>query len=171
MKISLLTATLLLTGSLYASNTHKVSATQEGLVAVQLLDAALKDKLSEKVQEAKMQENTQGLSTMAVCIAAADGIMKKMNSELPTYVKMSIASLDTDKKNNPVDLNIMKKYKKDIKKKTEGAMLISTAKVGDSTRVYKPVVVDNVWLNCHDDKSEVKLGDFKGVLISEISSK
>lgn len=169
MKLSLLTAALLLTGSLYASNAHKISPTQEGLVAVQLLDVALKDKLTEKVQETKMQENAQGMSTMGICISAADAIMKKMNSELPDYVKMSISTLDGEKSANKTDLEVMKKYDKDIKKKTAGAMIMSSVKVGNTTRVYKPVVIDSVWLNCHDDKSEVKLGDFKGVLISEVS--
>jgi len=170
LKLSLLTAALLLTGSLYASNAHKISATQEGLVAVQLLDVALKDKLTEKVQETKMQENAQGMSTMDICITAANGIMKKMNSELPAYVKMSISTLDGGDVTNKTDLEVMNKYAKDIKEKTAGAMLMSSAKVGNTTRVYKPVVIDSEWLNCHDDKSEVKLGDFKGVLISEISA-
>lgn len=166
---SLLVATLLLTGSLFASDAHKITASQEGLVAVHLLDAALKDSLTEKIKEFKMQEDTQGVSTMSICIAAADSIMKKMNKEIPSYVKMSIASLDSGKTVDTTDLEIMKRYQKDIQNKTDVAMMLSSAKVKDATRVYKPIVVDDVWLSCHDNKYTVKLGDFKGVLISEVS--
>jgi hypothetical protein len=83
---------------------------------------------------------------------------------------MSISTLDCVKVTNKSDLDIMKIYAQDIKKNSAGAMIMSSVKVANTTRVYKPVVIDSEWLNCHDDKSAVKLGDFKGVLISEIST-
>ena len=48
-------------------------------------------------------------------------------------------------------------------------MMITTAKVGEITRVYKPLVIDTVWLECLDANTTVKVGDFKGVIISEVS--
>lgn len=165
MKVSLITATLLLTGSLYALNTNKLSATQEGVIAVKLFDTVLKASLTKQLQ---VENNTTAIEA---CITAADKTMEKMNNELPAYVKMSLGSLDAKKTSHATDLEIMRKYQKDIKNKTGGSMIITTAKVGDTTRVYKPLVIDKVWLQCHDDKTDVNLGDFKGVIISEISKR
>ena len=165
MKLSLLTATLLLTGSLYASEAHKLSPTKEGLIAVKLFDTALTLTLGEKLKE----ENST-MSKMQMCTSAADATMQKMNSELPVHVKMSIASLDASSTLSDTDVEIMKRYQRDIKKKTAGAMMISTAKVGDSTRVYKPLLVDYLWLQCYENPDSVKVGDFKGVIISEVSA-
>jgi len=161
---TLLAATLLLTGSLNASSTHKVSATQEGVIAVKLFDTALKTNLTQK-----LQVENKNVTVIEICITEADRTMKQMNSELPTYVTMSIASLDANKTLHATDVQIMKKYEKDIKSKTAAAMMITTAKVGNTTRVYKPLIIDNIWLKCHGNTSEVKLGDFKGVIISEVS--
>jgi len=163
MKLSLLTATLILTGSLYASSTHKVSATQEGVIAIKLLNTVLKTNLQNK-----LQEDNNGTSSMQVCITEADRTMQQMNNEVPNHVKMSIASPDASL--NASDLALVKKYQKDIKNKTAGSMMSTRVKVGDKTRIYKPMVVDATWLACHDDKSEVALGDFKGVIIAEISN-
>ena len=165
MKLSLFTAALLLTGSLYASDTHKISATKEGLAAVNLLDTALILALGQKQNE----ENST-MPDMQMCTAVADATMQKMNNELPKHVKMSIASLDASSSLSDTDIKIMKKYKNDIKKKTAGAMMVTTAKVGNTTRVYKPLLVDYLWLKCYEDPSSVKVGEFKGVIISEVSS-
>ena len=163
MKLSLFTASLLLANSLYASQAHQLTTTQEGVIAIKLLDTVLKTNLKRVVQE---ESNTT--STMQRCIDIADQTMQKMNNEVPKNIKMSIASLDSSK--DATDIKMMKKYQNDIKKKTEGALLLTRVKVGDTTRVYKPLVIDEAWLSCHDDKTDVKLGDFKGVLISEISA-
>ena len=164
MKLSLLTTSLLLTGTLFASNTHPMSATQEGVHAVKLFDTTLKTNLQQKIQG---ESNTT--ISMETCTTEADRTMLAINNELPAHVKISIASLDTNNTSPTTDLEIMKKYKKDIKNQTAAAMMITTAKVGDTTRVYKPLVIDSVWLECHTDKSAVKLGDFKGVIISEVT--
>ena len=166
MKISILTVSLLLTGSLYAFNTHHISAIQEGIHAVKLLDKTLQTNLTQK-----LQENNNTTQTMVVCTTEADKTMQEIKkSKLPAHVKISIASLDSNNTQlHATDLKIMKKYQKDIKKKTAAAMMITTVKVGDTTRVYKPLVIDSVWLECHDDKSAITFGDFKGVIISEVS--
>lgn len=162
MKISLITASLLLVGNLYASAPKQLSATQEGIIAITLLDTVLTKNLNEK-----LRQKNNDTSTMQICTAEADRTMQQMNSEVENHVKMIITSLDSN--NDSTNVSIMKKYQRDIKKKTAGAMIMTTVKVGDTTRVYKPLIVDNTWLACHDDKSAVKLGDFKGVLISEIT--
>jgi len=165
MKLSLLSVALLLTGSLYATQEHKLSPTKEGLIAVKLFDTALTLSLGEK-----LKETNSTMTKLQMCTSAADATMKKMNSELPEHVKMSIASLDASSTLSDTDVKIMKKYQNDIKKKTAGAMIISTAKVGDTTRVYKPLLVDYLWLKCYEDQDSVKVGDFKGVIISEVSA-
>ena len=164
MKLSLLTTSLLLTGALFASNTHQMSATQEGVHAVKLFDTTLTTNL---------QKITKGDSnstiSMNTCTTEADRTMLAVNNELPTHIKISIASLDSNSTSHATDLEIMKKYKQDIKNKTAAAMMITTAKVGETTRVYKPLVIDSVWVECLDANSTVKLGEFKGVIISEVS--
>ena len=165
MKLSLFTTSLILTGSLYASNAHHMSQTQEGVHAVKLLDKTLQTNLINK-----LKEDNNSTTTMEVCITEANKTMKEVKEKLPAHVKMSLASLDTtETQPHATDLEIMTKYQKDIKKKTDGAMMITTAKVGNILRVYKPLVINTVWLQCHDDNSTVKVGDFKGVIISEVS--
>ena len=164
MKFTLFTAALLLTGSLYASDTHKLSATKEGLIAVKLFDTALTITLAHQ-----LKEQNDAMTKIQNCTTAADATMQQMNSELPTYVKMSIASLEGNNTVDATNAKIMKKYQADIQAKTAGAMMISTAKVGDVTRVYKPLLVDDLWVQCYEDQSTVKVGDFKGVIISEVS--
>lgn len=164
MKLSLLTTSLILTGSLYASNGHQISETQEGVHAVKLFHTTLQTNLKQK-----LQVDHNGTSAMEVCTTEADKTMKEINNQLEAHVKIRITSLELNNTSNPTDLIIMKKYQADIKKKTAGAMIITTAKVKGTTRIYKPLVIDNVWLECHDDKSTVKIGDFKGVIVSEVS--
>ena len=110
------------------------------------------------------------MTKLKMCTSAADATMKKINSELPSYIKMSIAPLDTNKTLLNTDMKIIQRYKQDIKKKTAGALIISTAKVGEATRVYKPILVDHLWLKCYENQDSVKVGDFKGVIISEVSA-
>ena len=164
MKLSLLTMSLILTASLSASNTPHMSETQEGVHAVKLFHTTLQTNLQQK-----LQADHNGTSSMEVCTTEADRTMQEINSQLPAHVKIRIASLDLNNTTNPTDLTIMKKYQEDIKKKTAGAMIITTAKIEGTTHVFKPLVIDNTWLECHDDKSTVEIGDFKGVIVSEVS--
>ena len=115
MKLSLFTASLLLAGSLYAS-THHMSVTQEGVHAVKLLDRTLQENLTQK-----LKEDNNGTASIDVCITEADRTMKEVQeTRLPPHVKISIASLDSENaKLDATDLKIMKKYQKDIQKKTD----------------------------------------------------
>ena len=163
MKLSLFTASLLLTGTLFATSAHHKSATQEGIYAVNTLDTALNMNLTKKL------ENENNATTVAqVCLAEADRTMEEVKAHLPENVKLTIASLDANS-GDATDLRIISKYQQDIKAKTGGAMMMTTAKVNGATRVYKPLVIDSVWMKCNDGLTEVKEGDFKGVIISEVT--
>ena len=185
MKISLFTASLLLTGSLYASETHHVSATKEGLHAIKLLGTTLKTQL-----KAKFQEDSNGTTAITFCSTQAQALTQQINEQLPSHVKVRRTSLllrNPANQSDATDIKIMKQYQSRINKKSSIAMLSVTATVGETTRVYKPLVVGAVCLKCHgenvspaiaktiqatyptDKAIGMKLGDFRGVIVAEIN--
>ena len=184
MKISLFTASLLLTGSLYASETHHVSLTQEGMHAIKLLGKTLKTQL-----KTKFQEDSNGTTAITFCSTEAQNITQQVNEQLPSHVKVRRTSLllrNPANQADATDIKIMKQYQNRINKKSSIAMLPITAKVGETNRVYKPLVVGAVCLKCHgenvspaiaktiqttyptDQAIGMKLGDFRGVMVAEV---
>jgi hypothetical protein len=185
MKLSLFTASLLLTGSLYGSGTHHVSSTQEGMHAIKLLGKTLKTQL-----KAKFQEDSNGTTAITFCTAQAQVLTQQVNEQLPSHVKVRRTSLllrNPANQADATDIKIMKQYQSRISKKSSIAMLPITAKVGKVTRVYKPLVVGAVCLKCHgenvspaiaktiqasyptDKAIGMKLGDFRGVIVAEVT--
>ncbi len=162
-KLSLVATTLLLTGTLFASQAHKLSPTQKGILTINFFNTVLKAELKKVISK-----DHNGTSTMLLCISEADRVMHKINSESPSNVKIRLASPDAQ--TDPIDTKIIQKYQQDIQAKKAAAMIATKIEVGNTTRVYKPFLIDETWLACHDDKSEVKLGEFKGVVISEVST-
>ena len=184
MKLSLFTSSLLLTGSLYASQTHQISTTQEGMYAIKLLGQTLKTQLKEK-----LQLDSNGTSAITFCTTEAQNITVQVNEKLPHHIKVRRTSLLV---RNPVntpdatDIKVMKAFEKAIIRKSNFAMTTRTAQVADATRVYKPLIVGAVCLKCHgeniapevaatiastypeDNATGMKLGDFRGVIVAEV---
>jgi len=185
MKLSLITASLILTGSLYASSTHHVSATQEGMHAIKLLGKTLKTQL-----KSKFQEDSNGTTAITFCSTQAQAITQQVNEQLPSHVKVrrtSLALRNPANQADATDIKIMKKYEEGIKHLSKGAMMPTRVIVGDTTRIYKPLVVAPVCLKCHgenvsptiaktiqatyptDKAIGMKLGDFRGVIVAEVT--
>ena len=185
MKLSLFTASLLLTGCLYGSEAHQLTATQEGMQAIQLLGKTLKTQLKEK-----LQLDSNGTAAITFCSTQAQNITYQVNETLPVHVKVRRTSLDLRNPANQADatdIKIMDQYKTAIKKQSKAAMMPTRVTVGESTRIYKPLVVGAVCLKCHGDNVSpaiaskiqasyptdkaigMKLGDFRGVMVAEVA--
>lgn len=189
MKLSLFTASLLLAGSLYASEHHaatSLSPTQEGMNYVKLLGKTLKTQLKEK-----LQLDSNGTAAITFCMNEAQNITKEVNEKLPDYAKVRRTSLNLrnqDNKPDETDIKVMKNYQRAIKKKESTAMIMQKVMVGDTIRIYKPLVAGGVCLKCHgenispeiasaiqasypeDNASNMKEGDFRGVIVAEIKN-
>ena len=184
MKLSLFTASLLLTGSLYA---HEVTAKQEGLQAIKLLGQTLKSQLKEK-----LQLDSNGTAAITFCTSQAQAITQEVNTQLPSHVKVRRTSLQLrNEANKPdaLDIKVMNNYKKAFEKHASTAGLITKVEKETFTRVYKPLVVGAVCLKCHgehispiiaeqikaayltDAATGMKLGDFRGVIVAEVAKK
>jgi hypothetical protein len=185
MKLSLFTATLLLTGTLYASEAHHNNAKQEGLQAIKLLGSTLKSNLKEK-----LQLDSNGTAAITFCTTQAQALTQEVNAKLPEHVKVRRTSLQLrNQANKPdaLDIVVMNKYKQAFEKKSSSAVLITEVEKKDFTRVYKPLVVGAVCLKCHgeniapniaeqikaaypeDSATGMKLGDFRGVIVAEVA--
>ncbi len=186
MKLSLLTTTLLLTGTLYASQ-HTVSPVQEGKQAIKLLGKTLKSQLKEK-----LQLDPTGASAIAFCTAEAQSLTKAVNEKLPSHIKVRRTSLHLRNAGNAADqtdVKVMYAFKEAIKNKSETALVMKKVKVGDTIRLYKPLVAGKACLKCHgeniapeiataikaaypnDNATGLKLGDFRGVIVAEVKEK
>jgi len=187
MKLSLFTASLLLTGTLYGSQTHKVTAKQEGLQAIKLLGQTLKSQLKEK-----LQLDSNGTTAITFCTAQAQAITAKVNTQLPSHVKVRRTSLQLRNPANQadaLDIKVMHNYKEAFDNKSTYANLITKVEKEEFVRVYKPLMVGAVCLKCHgehispliaeqikaayptDAATGMKLGDFRGVIVAEVAKK
>ena len=184
MKLSLFTLSLLLTGSLCASDKNNISATKEGINAIKLLGKTLKTNL-----KAKLQEDSSGTTAIAFCTSEAQNITAQVNEKLPDNIKVRRTSLNLrNPANKPdaTDIRVMKRYKEALKNHSSSATLITTVEEGGATRVYKPLVVSGVCLKCHgeniapgiasaikasypeDNATGLKAGEFRGVIVAEV---
>jgi len=182
LKTTLLCTSLLLSTTLYASQSPR----QEGTQAIKLLGKTLKMALIEK-----MHLDDSGTAAMTFCISQAQTLTDEVNAKLPTHVKVRRTSLKLrSKANQPdeTDKRVMQAYKKSVEEKKSSALMMKEVKVGEVTRVYKPLLVGQACLKCHgeallptlssalqsaypeDNASNMKLGDFRGVIVSEVSS-
>ncbi|MCF6205834.1 MAG: DUF3365 domain-containing protein [Sulfurovum sp.] len=178
---TLLSATLILGSTAYAQENVK----QEGIKYIKMLGGALKTQL-----KAKMKEDPSGLTALAFCTGSADQITNEVNAKLPKYAKVRRTALKVrnDKVNTPdeTDEKVMKEYEDAIAAKTFTPKDIKVVEVGDTTRVYKPLVTKKVCLKCHGSDLSPKIkealksayphdhavgfkeGDLRGVIVAEI---
>lgn len=185
MKLTLFTATLLLTGGLYASQTSHKTATQEGMQAIQLLGKTLKTQLKEK-----LHLDSNGTAAITFCSTQAQNITQQVNDILPPHVKVRRTSLDLRSPANiadATDINMMNRYKTTLEKHPKAVMIPTRVRVGETTRIYKPLLVGAVCLQCHGENISpaiatmikerypadraigMKLGDFRGVIVAEVA--
>ena len=183
MKLRSLVLSTLLFSSVTMADTMTVK--QEGIKYIKMLGGTLKMQL-----QSAMKEDKSGLTALAFCTSSANEITKEVNKKLPSYARVRRTSLKV--RNNTVntpdalDIKIMKAYEADLADKTFSAKDFKVAKAGDVTRVYKPLVTKDVCLKCHgikldskiaeavkssfphDKATGYKVGDLRGVIVSEI---
>ena len=182
MKRIALSLTLLLLSSAVAE--EPASIKQEGVKYIKMLGGALKSELKKHLQADKT-----GLETINFCSTKAQAITAEVNEKLPKYAKIRRTALkvrnlantpdDTDKK-------VMQSYEAKIKEGRFDPKDIEVVKVGDTYRVYKPLLAQKVCLKCHgtnidskiaetikkyypkDQATGFKEGDLRGVIVAEI---
>jgi len=173
---------LLLTSVSMADNT---AVKMEGVKYIKMLGGALKTEL-----KAHMKQDPSGLEALAFCTGSADKITQEVNAKLPDYAKVRRTALKVrnDKVNAPdsTDEEVMKAYEEAIENKLFTPKDIKVVEVGETTRVYKPLVTKKVCLKCHgsdlspkvqealksaypnDHATGFKEGDLRGVIVAEI---
>ena len=185
MKKSLVTATVLaaFTMTLHAGDMDTTKA--EGIKYIKMLGKALKTEM-----KAHMKKDPTGLEALAFCSGSADNITKTVNAKLPAYAKVRRTALKVrnNKVNAPdaTDKKIMEQFEKEIAEKKLTPKSIEVVKVGDTTRIYKPLVTKKMCLKCHgsdlspkiadaiksaypnDKATGFKEGSLRGVIVAEI---
>ncbi|UPT78541.1 DUF3365 domain-containing protein [Sulfurovum sp. XGS-02] len=186
MKLQLVMASLLCTASIYASPTH-LNETQEGIKYIKMLGGSLKSQL-----KAQLQADPSGFSAIGFCTAKAQLITNEVNAQLPDHAKVRRTSLRTRNSINKPDIKdieVMKEIEDSIKNKTATATMIRKVNTKETTRYYKPLIVEAACLKCHgenispeiqaliqesypdENASHYTLGAFRGVIVSEIKKR
>lgn len=158
---------------------------QEGIKYIKMLGGELKSNL-----KAKMKADPSGQEALHFCTAEAQAITHQVNEKLPKHIKVRRTALKyRNDANKPdyIDREIMKGYLTKIEAKNFTPDQIAMAREGNTTRVYKPLVMADVCMKCHGTNVEETLkskiahaypndkamgfekGAFRGVIISEIT--
>lgn len=158
---------------------------QEGVKYIKMLGGTLKSHLVEK-----MKADPSGVEALNFCTTEAQQLTHEVNEKLPEGVKVRRTGLKyRSDANKPdfVDVEIMKGYLKKIELKNFTPDQIAMAREGNTTRVYKPLVVGDACMKCHGTEVDPVLkakiaasypndtamgftkGEFRGVIVSEIT--
>lgn len=178
------TAMLLSATALMAQPSEPMPVTKEGIGYIKMLGKALKTEL-----KAHMKKDPSGLEALAFCSGSADTITKEVNAKLPSHAKVRRTALKVrNKVNTPdeTDVKVMGKFEKAIAAHQLNEKSIEVVNVGDTTRIYKPLVTKKVCLKCHgsdlapkiaeaiksaypnDKATGFKEGSLRGVIVAEI---
>ncbi|NOR55441.1 MAG: DUF3365 domain-containing protein [Sulfurovum sp.] len=186
-RIFILGTTLCFSSLVWASSVHssELSPRQEGTQAIKLLGKTLKSSLIEK-----MHLDATGTAAMTFCISQAQTLTAEVNTKLPSHVEVRRTSLQIrNMSNNPdeTDIQVMQTFKKAVEEKKSSASMMREVKVGEVTRIYKPLLVGKACLKCHgenispvlnttlnaaypeDNATGLTLGDFRGVIVAEVA--
>jgi hypothetical protein len=186
-KIVVSSLAILLSSTLMANGVDNMAVKKEGIGYIKMLGMTLKSEL-----KAKMKADKSGMGALGFCSAKAEQITKDVNAKLPSYAKVRRTSLKLRNPNNKadeVDIKVMNEYVSAIENSTFTPKDIKVVKVGDTTRVYKPLTIKPVCLKCHgsnlakniseaikasypNDKAiGYKDGELRGVVVAEIKEK
>jgi len=187
MKQIILTTALVCTYG-FASDmnaTEAIHVKQEGIKYIKMLGGALKTEL-----KSHMMADKTGIAAAGFCASKATSITKEINTKLPKYAKVrrTALKLRNDKENtaDELDTKVMNDYVAAIEAKTFTPKDIKVVTLGNTTRVYKPLLTASVCLKCHgssvskeikdlvhttypNDKAiNFKEGSLRGVIVAEI---
>ena len=193
--ISLLSVTILNAGdtninkSITTSKvmTRKLTKKQEGIKYIKILAKTLKSNL-----KAQFKADKTALKAIKFCANKAAELTKVVNSNLPKNVKVRrTALLLRNEANKPdaLDKAIMQKIILDMNKTSIKVSKPLLVEIPSGYRVYKPLFIKPVCLKCHGSSKDIspevrkiiaskypndkavgyKVGDFRGVIVSEIT--
>ena len=188
MEKQLLIFALINSSLLFASenNATKLSPKQEGMKYIKMLGGTLKKNL-----QAQMKADKSAISAMAFCSHEAEKLTKEVNSKLPKNATVRRTTLKTRNPNNKADAldkAVMEQMIVDMNKTTQNIEKPIMVETINSYRLYKPLIIKPVCLKCHGNKEQItpeiqkminknytkdmatgfKLGDLRGVIVSEI---
>ncbi len=181
--IRTLTIAALLLSTLQADD---LAVKQEGVKYIKMLGKELKTNL-----KAHMKADPSGLEAMGFCASKAEAITQAVNAKLPGGVHVRRTALQTrSEKNTPdtTDIKVMQAYKAKADAKKLDPKDIQVVEKEGVYRVYKPLLIKPVCMKCHGDEAKIsgdikavikkmyptdmatgfKVGDFRGVIVSEI---
>ena len=161
---------------------------KEGIGYIKMLGKELKGNLKKHLKADK-----SGLSAAEFCANNASKIAEEVSKKLPKGVRVYRTSLKVRNPNDKPDKTDLKVLN-EIKNKFDNKEPITKplmVKVGDKVRVYKPLIIEPVCLKCHGDATKInpkikeiiskkypndkainyKVGDFRGVIVSEFPAK
>jgi len=186
MKLSVtLLATLALSSAIVANEANTtMPAKKEGVKYIKMLGMALKSELKKQLQADK-----SGVKALHFCVDRASKITSKVNSKLPSNIKVRRTALklrNEANKADATDIKVMQEYTQKIKEGKFSPKDIAVVEVNGTTRVYKPLVTAQACLKCHgehitpeidavlkkyyphDKAIGFKKGDLRGVMVTEI---
>ncbi len=161
------------------------SIKKEGMEYIMMLGGTLKSEL-----QAKMKEDPSGVSAAAFCAGSAENLTKEVNAKLPKYASVRRTALKTRSEANApdaTDIGVMESFQSEIASKTFNPQSpIKVVSVGETTRVYKPLVMEAACLKCHGESISAEIntmihkqypndkaigfkeGELRGVIVAEI---
>jgi len=167
-----------------AESNATISVKIEGIKYIKMLGMELKGKMKKA-----MKADPTALKAVKFCSQEAEKLTQKVNAKFPKNVTVRRVSLDVrNPKNSPdiIDTKVLNEYAKAITNKSFNPKDIKVVKDGNTTRVYKPMLVGKVCLKCHgsnvsreikevlakkypaDKAINLKEGTLRGVLVAEI---
>ncbi len=174
MKIKIVATMALCSSIAFAES---MSPKDEGIKYIKMLGSTLKSEL-----KAKMKEDPTAVSAVKFCQESASRLTEDVNKKLPEYASVRRASLRLRNEKNhadEIDVKVMNSY-------SDGEKSIQVVEDGNTTRVYKPLVIKKVCLKCHgsdispevssiiksnypnDKATGYREGDLRGVIVAEI---
>ena len=182
LTLSFITTALLAHAVMADGDTRSIK--EEGVKYIKMLGSALK-----KEVKSKMKEDPTGALAMGFCSTKAEEITEKVNNQLPHYADVRRTALKVrNPKNAPdaTDTKVMEAYEKAIEEGKFTPKDIKMVEVGDTYRIYKPLVTKKLCITCHganlsddikavlkkvypnDKATGFKEGDLRGVIVAEI---
>ena len=176
MKIKIVATIALCSSIAFAES---MTPKDEGIKYIKLLGSTLKSEL-----KAKIKEDPTAVSAIKFCQESASKLTDDVNKKLPEYASVRRTALRLRNEKNgadEIDLKVMNSY-------SDTNRSIVVVEDGDTTRVYKPLIIKKVCLKCHgsDISPEIsniikdkyhndkavgyKEGDLRGVIVAEIKS-
>jgi len=159
---------------------------KEGIKYIKIVGKALKGEVAKR-----LKKDPTGVEAAKFCSLKANEVAKKAMENFPKNIKVRRTAIKYRNPNNKpddIDLKVMQEYQKSLNSNNVSLKPKVVKVDSNTTRVYKPLLVENACMKCHGDikktNQEVskiikehypndkafgfKLGDLRGVIVAEI---